>query len=84
MASPHGGGMSLCAPVQAYIQRLPKLMQMLSGLGLIDRVLVARGAATAATAAPPSYIVHSTAVLQSPGAGAAAVPLLTYVHVWRL
>lgn len=48
--------------MQAYTQRLPKLMQLMSGLGLIDRVLAPHGVASA-MAGPPSYVVHPTAVL---------------------
>ena len=48
--------------MQAYTQRLPKLLQLMSGLGLIDRVLAPHGVASA-MAGPPSYVVHPSAVL---------------------
>ena len=45
-------------------------MQLMSGLGLIDRVLAAHGVASA-MAGQPSYIVHPTAVLLVPDKGIA-------------
>lgn len=55
--------------LQAYTRRLPMVMQHLSALGLINRVLVAPASGSAKQAPPTTFVVHPTATLLVPSEG---------------